>query len=230
MKRFYKQATVTEQDGMFTVELDGRGIKTPAKEKCLMPTRKMAEVVAEEWNEQGEEVDPHSMPITKLMNTAIDRVEARRDELIAELVKYAGSDQLCYRVEHPAELVEEQNKIWNPLLERMKEKYGINFKLASGIIFENQDDEAIDTYKALIDGIESFELTAYHGMTTVTGSVTIGLHLFDGHLTVDEAWDAGHVDENFQASQWGIDEEAEERRKELKTELGNAARFLSLCR
>lgn len=230
MKRFYKEAAVAEKDGKFTVELDGRSIKTPAKSECLMPTRAMAEAVASEWNAQGEEIDPNLMPITKLMNTAIDRVEARRDELIGELVKYAGSDQLCYRAEHPTELVELQAKFWDPLLARLKDKYEIEFKLAKGIIFENQDEDALNTYKKLIEDIDSFALTAYHGMTTVTGSVTIGLHLYDGHLSVDEAWVAGNVDEDFQISQWGEDEEAEERRKALREELGNAARFLSLCR
>ena len=66
-------------------------------------------------------------------------------------------------------------------------------------------------------------------MTTVTGSVTIGLNLFEGHITVDEAWNAGQLDENFQISKWGSDFEAEERRNNLKEELENASYFLTLC-
>ena len=130
MKRFYKTTSVGSEGDWFTALLDGRAIKTPAKRSCLMPTEKMAEVVAEEWESQKEEVDPRSMPITKLVNTAIDRVETRREELLDELVKYAGSDQICYRAEHPKELIELQDKTWNPLLEWINGQLAINFKIA----------------------------------------------------------------------------------------------------
>mgnify|MGYP000220846669 FL=1 len=77
--------------------------------------------------------------------------------------------------------------------------------------------------------IEDFKLTAFYGMTSLTGSISIGINLFEGHVSVDEAWAAGHLDENFQVSQWGEDDEAAVRRNNLKNELKNAAYFLSLC-
>ncbi|MDG1858479.1 MAG: ATP12 family protein [Emcibacteraceae bacterium] len=229
MKRFYKEVTVAEQDGMFTVHLDGKPIKTPIKSPCLMPTKIMAEVVAKEWDEQEVDIDPHAMPITKLMNTAIDRVGKRRDDLIDELVSFARSDQICYRAEHPTALVEQQDKLWNPLHAFIKENHDISFEITSGILFIEQDVETISKYRKIIENIESFKLTAYYGMTTVAGSVTIGLALFEGIITVDDAWNAGLLDENFQISQWGSDEEAEIRRTNLRAELDNATKFLSLC-
>ncbi|MDG1708104.1 MAG: ATP12 family protein [Emcibacteraceae bacterium] len=230
MKRFYKKVSVAEQDGMYTVHLDGKPIKTPIKSPCLMPNKNMAEAVAKEWDEQEEDVDPHSMPITKLVNTAIDRVGKRRDDLIDELVEFAGSDQICYRAEHPTELVDLQDENWNPLLDYINENHDISFEITSGILFVEQSASILSKYRKIVENIESFELTAYYGMTTVAGSVTIGLALFEGKISIDDAWNAGLLDENFQISKWGSDEEAEKRREGLRAELDNAAKFLSLCR
>ncbi|MBT5072410.1 MAG: ATPase [Kordiimonadaceae bacterium] len=230
MKRFYKQVSVSDQDGLFSVLLDGKPIKTPEKSPCQMPNKSMAEAVAKEWDEQEVEITPANMPITKLVNTAIDRVDKRRAALTDELVEYAGSDQLCYRAEEPIELIEQQNKVWDPLLKRMNDLHDIELKLAGGIIFVEQEKSQLSKIRTLIDVMESFPLTAFYGMTTVTGSVTIGLNLFEGHITVDEAWEAGQLDENFQISKWGSDFEAEERRKNLKAELINAAYFLDLSK
>lgn len=230
MKRFYKDASIKPVDDMFAVLLDGKQIKTPEKSACLIPTLPLAKRIAKEWDAQEDEIVPANMPLTKLMNTSIDRVKKRRDDLIDELVKYAGSDQLCYRAEHPVELIELQDKIWDPLLKWMSEENNVTLKLASGIIFLEQDSQEIENFRSILLKIDSIALTALHCMITVTGSVTVGYALFKGHISEEEAWEAGHLDENFQVSQWGIDEEAEERRKDLQQELKDAHLFLKLSR
>lgn len=229
MKRFFKEVSVDQHDNMYVVLLDGKKIKTPEKSLCLMPTAEMAEAIADEWNAQEEDVDPNSMPLTKLINTSIDRVEKRRDDLIEELVKFAGADQVCYRADYPPELVALQNKIWNPLLSLMKETYGTSLRVVTGVIFTEQDAQEVSKIRKLIEEVESFKLMALYTMITVTGSVTVGFSLFKGHLGLNEAWEAGQLDENFQISQWGSDEEAEQRQQNLRSELENAFRFLELC-
>ncbi len=39
-KRFYKEASVAEQGGQFVVVLDGRPVKTPARNTLAFPTRR----------------------------------------------------------------------------------------------------------------------------------------------------------------------------------------------
>lgn len=229
MKRFYKKTSVGERENMFVVLLDDKPIKTPEKSVILIPTRKMAETSAKEWQDQKEEIDPFSMPITKLINTAIDRVAKRRKDIIDELIEFAGSDQLCYRADQPDELIRLQDEIWSPLLNKMADVHKIELKITSGIVFIEQDKAMINKIRALIDEIENFKLAAFYGLATVTGSLTIGFNLFEGHIDVEQAWNAGQLDENFQISKWGIDSEAEIRRGNLKTELINAYRFLKLC-
>ena len=56
MKRFYKDVAVTPQEGGFAILLDGRTVKTPARNILVLPTEKLASAIAAEWREQGEEV------------------------------------------------------------------------------------------------------------------------------------------------------------------------------
>lgn len=228
MKRFYEKVSIEPLQEKFTVLLDGKTIKTPAKNLCLLPTQRMAQVVAKEWDDQEEKIIPQSMPITKLINTSIDRVDTRRGQLIDELVGYAGTDQICYRAEQPSELVELQNKIWNPLKEWIDGKLAINLRLSNGIIYVEQEGDDLEKIKIMLEDLDSYRLTALHGLITITGSVTIGYALYCGHLSLDDAWYAGQLDENFQVTKWGADKEAEDRRQNLKAELKNAYYFLQL--
>ena len=56
------------------------------------------------------------MPLTKLANSAIDGVAGREDDVIGDILNYAGSDLLCYRAEGPRGLVEAQRTHWDPVL------------------------------------------------------------------------------------------------------------------
>ena len=64
IKRFYATAAAGEVDGGYALLLDGRGARTPAKNKLVAPTRAIAEAIAAEWAGQGAVVDPSSSEIT----------------------------------------------------------------------------------------------------------------------------------------------------------------------
>src|SRR5438045_8385381 len=68
-KRFYKSVGLTETPDGFSVTLDGRIIKTPAKRLLLVPSRAVAEGIAAEWEAQKEASDPTSMPLTRLAHS-----------------------------------------------------------------------------------------------------------------------------------------------------------------
>jgi chaperone required for assembly of F1-ATPase len=219
MKRFYETVTITEKENFFTIELDGRTVKTPDKVTLKIPTREIAEKIKTEWDAQEKEIDTFSMLYTKLANTATDRVDTRREALIDELCNYAGNDQICYRADFPSDLVRLQDKIWNPLVKWMKSEHDVTLKVTNGIMPIEQDKSEIAKIRSLIEALDSYSLTCFYGMTTVTGSITIALHMIADKIGLNEAWAAGHLDENYQSDQWGIDDEAELRKDELKKEL-----------
>ena len=228
-KRFYKDADVEERDGQFHLTLDGRVAKTPGRQPLAVPSRDLAETMAEEWRDQKDEIDPARMPVTRLVNSAIDGVSVRRQDVVEDLVRYAGSDLIFYRGSEPARLAEAQNAAWTPILDWARERHGARFVLGEGVMHVAQSDQAIAAIRSAVEEIQSpFALTALHVMTTLTGSVLIALAHGSGLLSSDQAWDAAHVDERFQESVWGEDYEAMERRKARKQDFEAASRVFKV--
>jgi chaperone required for assembly of F1-ATPase len=228
-KRFYEQAGVEERDGAFVLTLDGRPARTPGRKTIAVPTRALGEALAEEWQAQGAEIDPARMPLTRLVNSAIDGVAAGMPEVAEDILKYVRSDLICYRAGEPDRLVAEQAAAWDPILAWAYEELGARFVLGEVVTFVKQPEAALAAVRARIESEESpFRLAALHVMTTLTGSALIAFAHASGRLTVVEAWAAAHVDERFQERVWGEDEEAIRRRARREAEFTAASRLYDL--
>jgi chaperone required for assembly of F1-ATPase len=227
-KRFYKAASAAPHGDGFTVLLDGKGVKTPARSPLVVPTMKLAEAMAEEWNGQGERIDPRTMWLTKLANTVIDRVTPRRDAVVDELAAFAGTDLICYMADHPVGLAQRQAAHWAPLVVWAEEALGASLRVTPGLVHVAQDEAALAAMRAAIEQASDFELAGLHNAVTLTGSTVIGLALLRGRLSVDQAFDAAHVDEAWQAYLSGEDEDEAARLRLRREELADTARFLAL--
>jgi chaperone required for assembly of F1-ATPase len=224
VKRFYKDVIVADDR---SIHLDGKPILTPVKHKLALPTRQLADAIAQEWREQGDEVVPATMHLTKLANTAIDR--ARPDDVVAELTNFARNDLLCYRATEPAELVRRQQAAWDPLLDWAQQTYGARLATTSGVSHVAQDEKAIAAFGRALQAQDSWTLTGMHAATTITGSLILAFAILEGRLSHTEAFAASRIDEAFQAEKWGVDAEAEARAHRLATELEAASRFMALA-
>ena len=227
-KRFYQRVDVADRDGGFALLLDNKPVRTPGKKQLLLPSRGLAEAVAEEWRAQKERIDPAAMPLTKLANSAIDGVAGREDDVIGDIVNYAGSDLLCYRAEGPRGLVEAQRTHWDPVLAWAKSVLGVPFVLAEGIVHVAQPQASLDRLRETLKAQAPFDLAALHVMTGLTGSALLALAVALGRMTSEEAWKAAHVDEDWQIAQWGEDAEAAARRAARRRDFDAAARALAL--
>ncbi len=205
-KRFYKAVRVVPAEGGFTVRLDERNVRTPGKKLLAVRDRSLAEVIAAEWDAQGKTIDPRTMPLTKLVNVALDRVSAEALAVQAEIVKYAGTDLICYRAETPEGLAAAQEEAWSPLVAWASEALGARLRLAQGIVHVMQEDGVGDAVARAVAGLDVLRLAALHLAMTLTGSAIIALALSRGRLAAEEAWAAAHVDEDWQMAQWGADE------------------------
>jgi len=228
MKRFYKKAAVVPCDGGFTVELDGRDVKTPEKRPNISPTLALAEAICTEWNDQKDKVDLRRMLMAKLQNTALDRVATRQADLIDDLVTYAGSDLLCYRAETPEILAKRQADLWQPLLDWLLAHHDVALTVTTGILPVEQAAVELAKLRHFLEGIDHFRLASFYNITTLCGSVSIALNVLGRNISGEQAWAAALLDENFQAEQWGVDDEAQIRHDNMKAELDGAVRFLSL--
>jgi chaperone required for assembly of F1-ATPase len=227
-KRFYKDVTVEDDGGRAALLLDGRPVKTPGKAPLSVPGRTLAEAIAEEWRAQGDHIDPHTMPLTKLANTAIDGIEGRGDAVVDDIMAHARSDLLCYRADGPEGLVAAQGQHWDPVIAWAKDALKAPLLLAEGIVHVAQDDAAMEAIRKRVAGFDAFGLAALHMMTALTGSALLALAVALKRISPDEAWDAAHVDEDWQAGKWGEDAEAKDRRKARRAEFDAAARALAL--
>lgn len=229
-KRFYKEATVgAEGEGGFPVLLDGRPVRTPARRVLAAPTQALAQALADEWNAQAETIDPARMPLTRLANAVIDAVAERPQPVADEIVKYLGSDLVCYRAEGPEGLVARQSEIWDPVLAFARDALGARFVQVQGVIFSAQPPEATETARAHIPN-DAWCLGAVSSITTLTGSALLALALAKGTLDADAAWEAAHLDEDWQMAQWGRDELAIARREFRRADFDAAATVLRLAR
>lgn len=225
-RRFYKTVTVTETNG---IALDGRAVKTPLKSALALPTKPLAEAVAAEWDAQTEQIDPASMILTKLANTAIDRVGPNRAAIIAEAVDYANSDLVCYRADTPETLAERHARAWDPVVDWARTALDAPFTVTSGIIHKPQPEAALKAHESALAQLNDFELAAYHSIMSLTGSALIAMMLARAATIPEAAWIAAHVDEDYQIEQWGADEEAQRRRAARYAEFMACCRFLTLA-
>jgi chaperone required for assembly of F1-ATPase len=167
------------------------------------------------------------MPLTRLANSIIDGVVAAPTPVAADIGKYLGSDLLFYRAEGPQRLVERQERLWDPVLAWAREALGARFMLAQRVMHAAQPEGAIAAARAAIPN-DPWRLGALHAITTLTGSALLALALARGHLTTDQAWDAAHVDEDWNMEQWGRDDIALARRAARRAEMDAAATVLAL--
>lgn len=230
MKRFYKTATVEPAAPGWTVALDGKRIRTPAKAAFLAPRRAIAEAAAAEWDGQGEEIRPAEMPVTRALNTSIDRTAPEYDQVVETVAAYGGSDLLCYRAEAPVELARRQAAAWDPLLAWAERALGARLVVTAGVMHVRQPEDGQRALAAHVAGFDAPGLTALYDLTALSGSLVIGLAVAAGRVEPAESWALSRIDEVWQEEQWGIDDEAAATAARKAGAFADAARFIALTR
>lgn len=230
MKRFWKQASAVATDGGWTVELDGKPIRTPARQPLIVPTVTMAEAIAGEWNCAGEAVDPRAMPLTGLANAAIDRVMRDPQAFADGLAKYGESDLACYRADRPRALVARQEKSWDELLGWARRRFDVDFCTTSGIVHVAQPESTVQQLSHAVSTLGPFELAGVAPLVTIGGSLVAALAVVEEQMSPEQAWQAVTIDEQWQAEQWGADAEAEAALEARRRDFFAAARFLELLK
>lgn len=230
MKRFYEVASVEAADGGFSVSLDGKPMRTPAKAVLVVPTRPLAEAIAAEWAEVPDkaEINVAHLSLTRLAATGLDRVAAQRQRVIEDTAKYAGSDLLCYRAAEPASLVERQRQSWQPLLDWAEARFGARLIVVEGTRFVRQPEETLLALQMAVTAHGDLALSALYNLTHVAGSLVIALAVSEGHLPSDQAFAAAQLDELYQLERWGEDPTATLRHKNIQHDIDAGARFLAL--
>lgn len=229
MKRFYKKVSTSERAEGFVVLLDGRPVKTPGRDDLLIPNQALAEALADEWREQGEEVELAAMQLNGLANRAVDGLAKDPAAEIEIIAAFGASDLICYRADGPEALVERQSQAWDPYIDWLEGWLDVRLAVTRGVIHVNQDEDALARLRACVAALNPFVLVALHVQVTLTGSLVIPLGLMEGFRTVDQAWREAVTDDKWSEGKWGVDAEAEARLKNNCRLFLSADRFIKLA-
>lgn len=225
-KRFYEAVTLAEQDDGFIVKLDAHVLKTPAKSALVLPTKALAQLVADDWQAQGEEVDTLSMLHMRLVSTALDRVAGVMPETRTAFAAYGMSDLLCYRAEAPDPLIAKQAQGWDPILAWAKTQFGIVLQVTHSVLPIEQPAQTEEILKQ-VAGEDAFRLTGLAHTAALLGSGVLALALEQGEISPEQAYELAFLDDLFQIETWGRDEEAQVRLDNIALEIKAIARYLS---
>ena len=208
-RRFWTQTAVAPVAGGWELRLDDRPVRTPGKLPLVLPTQALAEAIAAEWDAQTDVITPVGMPLTRAANSAVEKVAPQFSGVAGMLAEYGGTDLLCYRADHPAELATRQAAGWDPLLEWARVELDAPLRVTTGVIPVTQDPGALARLRARLDGLSSWQLTAVHDLITIPGSLVLGLAVLHGRLDAAAAHALSRLDDEHQAAQWGRDPEAD---------------------
>lgn len=223
-RRFYKTATVSA-DGA-GVMLDARALKTPKGAPFITPAPALAALCAAEWQAQGEQIVPATMPLTQLAFAAIDWTSARREEIAAYVAAFGETDLCCHRAGAPVELAARQAAAWDPLVAWGGEALGVRLPVVSGVIAAPADAGAISALRARAAAWDDFRLTALSQGAGLAGSALIAFALLAQRVTGAEAFAAAALDDLWSLEHWGEDEEARARLDRLESEFAALGRFI----
>jgi chaperone required for assembly of F1-ATPase len=230
MKRFYKDVSIASAEGGFCVLLDGKPIKTPARNALLLPTEALAGAIAAEWQNQGDEVIATTMPLLRLANTVVDGVAVNRADVIAAILRFGENDLLCYRAHQPPALAARQREGWDPLLTWVRQRHGAQMRVAEGVGHVDQTPDALLALRQALEEEGPFTLGALHVIASITGSAVLALAVAAGFIPGEEAFALSRIDETYQAEKWGEDAEAAKRAAALAHELGKAVELMAAVR
>jgi chaperone required for assembly of F1-ATPase len=228
VKRFWKEVSVEPEGEDWTIKLDARPVKTPARAPLMVPSRRLAEAIADEWRSIGETIDPRAMPLTGIANAAIDRVTPEREAFAQGLANYAEADLACYRAEGPRQLADRQTREWDPLLGWARRRFDVDFATTVDLMHVAQPEVTVKQLSHELETLDPFRLAGLSPVITIGGSLVAALALLEKAITPEQAWHAVSVDERWQLEQWGADAEAEAALENRHRDFLAAARFLEL--
>lgn len=225
MKRFYREASAVEGPDGWHVALDARQVRTQGGHVLVLPNRALADLLAQEWNAQGEEIDPRSFRHRDMADYALDVVADDPAAAVTALLRYAETDTLCYRADPDEPLWKRQQAVWEPLVCVCEAREGIRLQRVSGVMHRPQDEAALERLKTRLEALDYLTLAALTTLASLAASLVIGLAALEPGADGEALWDAANLEENWQAELWGRDREAEERREKRKGDFLAAAAF-----
>jgi len=225
-RRFYTAVDVVAHGGGFAVTLDARLVKTPAKRELTLATRALADVVAAEWEAQGERIVLDQMHATRLVNVALDRAPEHRVAIAQEVARYAETDLVCHLADATPDLTVRQEAVWAPLRAWAGETIGLALTPTAGVLPCPQPEASLAAARREAEGLDDVNLVSLAHATALLGSAVLAFAMLRRRLDAPGAFAASRIDETYQEEKWGVDADAQARAAALGDEIAVVERVM----
>jgi chaperone required for assembly of F1-ATPase len=219
--------TIVPQGGGFAVAMQGAVMHTPGRQPLVVPTQALAEAIAAEWRANGR-YSVAKMPLTSLAYTAIDRIAGQEKAIIEVLLVYLDTDTLSYRASGAEALAKRQKEQWDPILDWVRGRLDAAWEVTSGIMPADQSPKLHKAVGKYLTSLSAMQLAAASMMSSACSSLALTIAVLERHVGAEDAFRLSRLEEDYQAEQWGRDEEAEARAMRVKGDIMETGRFLEL--
>ena len=216
-----------ELNSGFGIAKDGRTHMTPRGRALELPTRALANLLADELNGIQDEIDWNELPFNALGTSAVDMTAETKEALISRIAEYGGSDLLCYRATDPDELATKQAEAWDPMLDWAEKTFGMKLNCGNGVMPITQPESSLGRLRRHLAEMGPFNLAALNVLTGLAGSAVIGLGAICQIVPPSELWKMSRIDEDWQRELWGSAEGDEEDAAKREKAFSDAFEFSS---
>ena len=216
---------VQSQKGKYLLNINNKSLKTPDGNIIELPSMKLAKILLKDYESSFKSRSLNIVRPIKITNTAIDKIKPNNIFYINEITDNLNNDMICYFANSPVELVDLQNKEWLPLINYMESSYNIELIYTSKLFSINQKPDSLLKLKNILNEINIFKLSAIYTLSQITKSIIISLALVNNKISAKKAFENSNLEELYQISKWGKDEEAFDRLNTIKVDIRNIKKY-----
>mgnify|MGYP001206920576 FL=1 len=216
---------VQGKKGKYLLNINNKSLKTPDGNIIELPSIKLAKILLKDYESSFKSKPLNIVRPIKITNTAIDKIKPNNIFYINEITDNLNNDMICYFANSPVELVDLQNKDWLPLINYMKSSYNIELIYTSKLFSINQKPDSLLKLKNILNEINIFKLSAIYTLSQITKSIIISLALVNNKISAKKAFENSNLEELYQISKWGKDEEAFDRLNTIKVDIRNIKKY-----
>ena len=216
---------VQSKKGKYLLTINNKSLKTPDGNIIELPSMKLAKILLKDYESSFKSKPLNIVRPIKITNTAIDKIKPNNIFYINEITDNLNNDMICYFANSPVELVDLQNKDWLPLINYMKSSYNIELIYTSKLFSINQKPDSLLKLKNILNEINIFKLSAIYTLSQITKSIIISLALVNNKISAKKAFENSNLEELYQNSKWGKDEEAFDRLNAIKVDIRNIKKY-----
>ena len=150
-------------------------------------------------------------------------IKENRKQTIFETASFLDTDTILFWDVND-EIKKQQKLKWQPLLDLLANKYGVQVKKSDKLITID-NNSAKQKYIQILENMQNDELAICVLSAKIFKSVLLGLLFAKSDISVEEAFEAAFLEEIQQNKKWGVDEQVALKRRQIKEELNELKKF-----